>query len=326
MFDEFGNRMKEYEAAETARRLDTRLPVYARIDGRGFSKFTKGLARPFDMRMTRAMVETTKYLVNTTNAKIGYTQSDEISLVWWLDGTNALEQMFFDGKVQKLVSVLAGMATARFTREVLSSDADFAAYAEKLPHFDARVFTLPSLDEASNAFLWRAQDARRNAISMVAHDLFAHKELQGVGQQEMLRMIAEQGVAFDDFPRAFRHGTFLRRELREVPLTEAELAAIPQRHQPQPGRGVIRSVITEIDMPAFSEVTNRPSVVFYGADPETVADEADEGEMDLIAELAHEAALHASPFMPAPNPYPPGSDRAFVWDHAYRSAMANNWH
>lgn len=71
--DDFGNRMKGYEAAETGRKLDPMLPIYARIDGRAFSSFTRGMERPFDMRLTTAMVETTKHLVHATHARIGYT-------------------------------------------------------------------------------------------------------------------------------------------------------------------------------------------------------------------------------------------------------------
>jgi tRNA(His) guanylyltransferase len=37
--DEFGNRMKAYEAVETKRKFDPHLPIYARIDGRAFSTF-----------------------------------------------------------------------------------------------------------------------------------------------------------------------------------------------------------------------------------------------------------------------------------------------
>ena len=83
--DSLGDRMKGYEMAAEGGRLDVRLPVYARIDGRSFSKFTHGLERPFDQRMSRAMIETTKGLVDRTHARIGYTQSDEISLVYLAD-------------------------------------------------------------------------------------------------------------------------------------------------------------------------------------------------------------------------------------------------
>ena len=39
--DALGDRMKAYERQETEQRFIPLLPIYARIDGRGFSKFTK---------------------------------------------------------------------------------------------------------------------------------------------------------------------------------------------------------------------------------------------------------------------------------------------
>ena len=128
MQDDLGDRMKVYEAAETGRRFTPLLPVYARIDGRCFSTFTDGLDRPFDDRLSRAMVETVKYLVGETYARIGYTQSDEISLVWQQARYDS--EMLFGGKVQKLVSVLAAMATAKFNHLCLK-DPVLAPLAER---------------------------------------------------------------------------------------------------------------------------------------------------------------------------------------------------
>jgi len=66
--DDLGDRLKAYEAHETARKLIPGIPIYARIDGRSFSKFTRDMERPFDPRMTAAMVETVKYLVDKSGA------------------------------------------------------------------------------------------------------------------------------------------------------------------------------------------------------------------------------------------------------------------
>lgn len=74
--DEFGDRMKQYEGMEASRRLLPLLPICARIDGRSFSQFTRGFAKPFDPDLARAMRETTRWIVNQTHATIGYTQSD----------------------------------------------------------------------------------------------------------------------------------------------------------------------------------------------------------------------------------------------------------
>lgn len=260
--DDFGNRMKAYEAVETARKLDPTLPIYARIDGRSFSRFTRGMARPFDPGMTAAMVETTKYLVYETHARMGYTQSDEISLVWLADGPDS--DVLFSGKVQKMVSVLASMAAAKFARVCPSG------YEDRVPHFDARVFQLPSLDEAANAFLWRAMDARKNAISMAAQAKFSHKQLFGKDQKAMLEMLAGAGIDFEAFPECFTRGTFVRRVTTERMLTGMELFRIPEKHRPT--GPVMRTDMHVISMPPFNKVNNRVEVIFDGVPPHSLND------------------------------------------------------
>lgn len=261
--DEFGARIKSHEAVETSRRLDPRLPIYARIDGRAFSTFTRGMARPFDPRMIHAMIETTKYLVGKTHARIGYTQSDEISLVWLAEGENS--DVFFSGKTQKMVGILASMAAAKFATVCPEG------YRDRLPHFDARVFQLPSKSEAANAILWRAMDARKNAISMVAQSAFSHKQLFEKGQADMLAMLAETGIDFEAFPEEFKRGSFVRREscLRE--LSGEELARIPEAHRPT--GPVERSNVAVLSMPPFNKVANREAVVFAGASPQPLHDD-----------------------------------------------------
>lgn len=255
--DEFGDRMKAYEVVETGRRLDPHKPIYARIDGRSFSKFTRGMERPFDRRMTAAMIETTRYLVDQTHARIGYTQSDEISLIWLAEGPTS--DVFFSGKVLKMVSVLASMAAAKFATVCPEG------YEHKLPHFDARAFQLPDETEGANALLWRALDCRKNAISMVAQAHFSPKQLHGQGQADMLEMLAGIGVEFERFPVAFKRGTFLRRVTELRTLSEAELARIPEKHHPT--EPVMRSHVADIDMPPFNLVINREAVIFNGSDP-----------------------------------------------------------
>lgn len=255
--DEFGNRMKAYEAVETARKLDPTLPIYARIDGRSFSKFTRGMDRPFDARMTSAMVETVMHLAHATHARIGYTQSDEISLVWLAD--DPISDILFSAKLQKMVSVLASMAAAKFARVCPPG------FEDRLPHFDCRVFQLPSKEEAANAFLWRVMDARKNAISMLAQSRFSHKELHGKDQTAMRAMLSDIGVEFEDYPVAFKHGSFVRRTNVERMLSEEEIASIPERHRPT--GPVVRSEMQVVQMPFFSKVANRVGVIFDGEAP-----------------------------------------------------------
>lgn len=266
--DVLGDYIKSrFEAPETGRKFLSTLPVYARIDGRGFSKFTRGMRRPYDERMSRAMIETVKYLVSETHAAIGYTQSDEISLVWHAPDPNSM--VFFDGKIQKLCSVLASMATAAFTRAVLKSgDPEFIAYADRLPHFDARVFQLPDRASAVKCLHWRELDAAKNAVSMAAHHHFGHKATLGLSSAEKQeKLFQEAGVNFNDYPAFFKRGTFVRRETVERTLTEAERMRIPANRRPAADHVFERTQMVEVDMPIFGKIANAVDVVFEKAEP-----------------------------------------------------------
>jgi len=262
MSDDLGDRMKEYERVETSRKLDPHLPIYARIDGRSFSRFTRGMERPFDRRMSSAMVETTKHLVATTHARIGYTQSDEISLVWLAEGEAA--DILFSGKVLKLASVLASIAAAKFARVCPEG------FEDRLPHFDCRVFQLPSKEEAANAILWRALDARKNSISMAAQARFSPRQLHGQGQADMLEMLDGIGVDFEAYPGFFKDGTFARRTAVERVLSPDELSAIPEQHRPT--GPVIRTEIETFDNVRLKNVSNRVEFIFDGARPQQEGD------------------------------------------------------
>ena len=116
MQDNLEDRMKMYEDIESKRILIPKLPICIRIDGRGFSKYTKGMNRPFDKNFTDSMIETMKFLIEETDAIIGYTQSDEISLI-----LSDIREPFFKGRISKLNSVIASMATAKFNELILST-------------------------------------------------------------------------------------------------------------------------------------------------------------------------------------------------------------
>ncbi len=262
MVDALGDRMKAYEAQESGRRFIPLLPVYARIDGRGFSSFTQGMDRPFDKRMSDAMIETTKGLVDKTHARIGFTQSDEISLAWLADDYSA--SIFFEGKVLKMTSVLAGLATALFTAALRS---ELPEYAERLPHFDCRVVQFPNKVEAANMFLWRELDATKNAVSMAARSVYSHRELHGKSGPEMQEMLFAKGINFNDYPAFFKRGSFVRRITVERTLTDEEIARIPGKFTPARDALVRRSELRVLDVPKFSTVSNRPEVIFDGAEP-----------------------------------------------------------
>lgn len=259
--DALGDRMKEYEAAFAGKAMPF-LPILARIDGKCFHSLAKrmGFLKPFDMRLHQAFVATAIKLVEETNATIGYTQSDEITLAWYTD--NPGTQLFFDGKVQKLISVLASQATLEFN--VLASRA-FGAEFRAL--FDCRVWQVPTLVEATNVFVWREIDATKNSISMAARAHYSHKQVHGMSSVQMQDMLHAKGVNWNDYPAEFKRGSYIRRDRVWVTLDPSELSKIPQAHRPEPGTLVERNVVSRFDLPPIRTIPNRVEVLFHGADP-----------------------------------------------------------
>lgn len=266
-----GDRMKLYEAS-TESRIIPRLPVIVRLDGRSFSRFTKGMERPFDAKLRQAMIEVTKYLIEQSHAKIGYTQSDEITLVLYSENIKA-GSIFFDGRVQKLASNFASMASTKFLLEMQKHFPEKVDGAKTLPSFDARVFPVPSMTEAANNLVWRCQDASKNSVSMVAQYHFSHKSLQGLSSEEMqYKLLTEKGVSWNDFSSNEKQGTFVRKENIDVVLSAERLEKIPIDKRPE-GGVVCRSRVVEMNMPNFLRVQNRTEVIFEGADPTLPEDE-----------------------------------------------------
>jgi len=248
--DDLGDRMKGLEGVYSNILLPDDQPVYARIDGRGFSKLTRNLRRPFDHEFHQCMIKTTRYLVEQTHAMAGFTQSDEINLIW-------SKPDWFSGKIVKVSSVLAGMASARFMYE-LSSSEDYHMRVqplfEHIPHFDARVFTVPNMIELANAMLWRVLDCEKNSVSMLAHAHFSHKSLQGKNSVEMKQQLVEINDPIDQYPKAFVHGTWVHRRLRQRKLGPYELEKIPEAHRPGPDELVTRHDTLHGAYPAFKSL------------------------------------------------------------------------
>ncbi len=265
MNDGLGERMKQYESAEAGRRLMPLLPAIARLDGRAFHSFVRGLERPFDRRLSDLMIETTAFLVRETNAAVGYTQSDEISLAWLPEEYEA--QIFFDGRVLKMTSMLAALCAAHFNR-LLPAHLP-AAYADRLPVFDCRVWNVPTVEEAANTFLWRELDATKNSISMAARVHYEHAELHDKSGSVMQEMLFRKGVNWNDYPAFFKRGTYVRRRKVSRPFTASEHEALPEKHaaRANPALVVERMECGPIELPPLTTVQNRAGVLFRGEEP-----------------------------------------------------------
>ena len=226
--DDLGKRMKEFYEQVPKTRLVRRMPVAIRIDGKAFHTFTRGFKKPFDEVLIETMQETTKYLCeNIQGCVLGYTQSDEITLIL-VDYKNLNSSAWFDYEVQKMCSISASMATMAFNRifrekvdkmhedimeawnvsdEVYKLVETYENAVQRGAMFDARVFNIPK-EEVTNLIYWRQLDATRNSIQMVGQANFSHKELHGKSCNQIQDMLHEQkGINWNDYMCYQKRGT-----------------------------------------------------------------------------------------------------------------------
>lgn len=240
------------------------LPVIIRLDGNNFHNWTKGLKRPFDEDLTDLMVDTTKMLVQETNAVVGYTQSDEITLI--LYSGDRKSAIYNDGKKQKILSKLSGKLTPYFNE----TRKKYLPNHDRIANFDARIYQTPTLHDAAIQLLWRENDATKNSISMLAQSLFPHQELQNLdGNQMQEKMWKEKGVNWNDLQVKFKRGSYVKRVVTSKPFSAEEISSLPPKHKAHqdPNFIIKRSIISPVILPIFSSIKNKADVIFSDAEP-----------------------------------------------------------
>ena len=224
-----GDRMKNNYENITRYYLTRRMPVIIRLDMKAGHTFTRGMKKPFDDIFVKTMQDTMKYLCeNIQGCVLGYTQSDEISLVL-TDYAELTTDAWFGNNLQKMCSVSASMATLTFNKAFndnivkyidnnLDADCgvtkDLTEYTKILINarnkgamFDSRVFTIPK-EEVCNALIWRQQDATRNSIQSVGQANFSQKELHGKSCNDIQDMLMlQKGINWNDYSTTLKRGS-----------------------------------------------------------------------------------------------------------------------
>jgi tRNA(His) guanylyltransferase len=200
-FEDLDARMRVYETAHDHCVLPG-LHIAVRLDGRNFTRLTKEswpFEAPFDPRFRDLMLDTTAHLMECgVGAIYGYAQSDEISLLLRQGDTS------FGRKTRKLISVLAGEASAKFSLGLGG-----------LASFDARICQLPSQATVVDYFRWRHEDAHRNALNAHCHWLLrkrgesaqaAHQTLLGLSTAGKNELLFQNGINFNELPSWQKRG------------------------------------------------------------------------------------------------------------------------
>ena len=200
-FDDLDGKMRVFETMNDLYVLPG-IYMIARLDGRSFTRLTKEVHQfeaPFDERFRDLMLDAVEHLMTCGfNVVYGYTESDEISLLF------SLEENSFSRKLRKLISILAGEASAKFSLGLGA-----------MACFDCRISQLPTIDLAVDYFRWRNEDARRNALSARCYwwlrrdGLSVEKataSLERVSVSEKNELLFQHGINFNDLPSWQKRG------------------------------------------------------------------------------------------------------------------------
>ena len=200
-FDDFDTRMRIYEQS-LDQRLLPELYMVARLDGNRFTRLTKEICQfeaPFDVRFRDMMIETIKALMDYGFRVVyGFTESDEISLLFHP------KEKAFNRKVRKYNSLLAGVASTAFSMQLRQPGI-----------FDCRMVPLPTIECVQDYFLWRQEDAHRNALNAHCYWLLrrqgksvAEATAQLVGKSFAFKneLLFQNGINFDKLPAWQKRG------------------------------------------------------------------------------------------------------------------------
>lgn len=192
--DSLGNRMKGYENV-TRIRVMNREPVIIRVDGKAFHTLTKQFDKKWSPIFTYAMLVSALYgMKQIQGCSLAYCQSDEISFLL-TDYKTINTDAWLGYNIQKLVSITAATVSTKFSSMLCQEGL-----------FDARAFNVPK-DEVCNYFIWRQQDATRNAIQFAGHEHFSHKELHKKSCNDIQEMLfTEKQINFNDYPTIRKRG------------------------------------------------------------------------------------------------------------------------
>lgn len=232
-----------------------------RLDGKSFSKYTKGLVKPFDPQLISDFNEVVKYLCeNMENVRFAYTQSDEISVLM-TDFESANREAWFGNSLQKIVSISASLATYKMNA---------LRPGGKAAIFDSRVLSLKSKADAMRYFIWRQKDCARNAVQMVAYQNFSTKQLDGVSTEHQKALLLNNGINFDtDFSQGEKFGRCSTRVQRSVKIERR--AGMPADAPEM----VERNFWEVVDSPVFS---NAAGGILSDTIPDILESEVAEGE------------------------------------------------
>ena len=201
--------MKDYEVYSSLR-VPKNSKIIVRLDGRSFHKLSKdlNLVKPYDDNFYQVFARVCEDLFKEFSALFVYAFSDEISIL--------LKQIPFDGRIEKINSVIASYASSSF---VINYNCDF----KKPPAFDSRIIPINDMD-IYKYFKWRQDESWRNCVNSHASNYLKTKysnnevdgKLNGMKVSEVHNLLFENGINLNDVENYKKRGIGIYRKHKKI--------------------------------------------------------------------------------------------------------------
>lgn len=164
---------------------------------------------------------------------ITVTKTEEMFSKYIIKEVIVTNQQIFGGRVQKMVSLIAGFTTMRFNKHL--NDLRFNYYTDEMlkdlnskdkrkyfetlqekvgnAYFDCRMYGIESEDEVYNSVMWRVRDAEKNSRSMFAQTYCSHKQLQNMNGPTQVEFCKDTtGYDWEQIEDRYKYGILVKRE------------------------------------------------------------------------------------------------------------------
>jgi tRNA(His) 5'-end guanylyltransferase len=191
---------------------------FVRLDGERFKAVSEkiGAEKPFDEVFAKCLTAAATALFQNFQPALVYVASDEINALF-------LYAVPFRRRVEKIDSVLAGLASSAFSLSVLK-----LFNKNLVAAFDSRI-VISTLEKVPEYLTWRQREAWRNHNNAYAYWLLrkmgqkpsdAAQKLRGLKTEDIHELLFKHGINLAQTPAWQRRGILICRELYQKQVGE----------------------------------------------------------------------------------------------------------
>lgn len=204
------DRIETYQNSADYKLLN-KVPLVICLNGRGFSKLTSLIDKPYCPQFTEAMMASTiKLCAEVEGALFGYQCNDEILIIARNDQNESTEA-WYDNKIQKICSITSSIATNSFKNYIQSKDLNLVGD----PIFSSQIFVVPNVMEAINSIIYKQQQNFHTSIQFACfYELLKKYDknsitnmLTGLSIDEKIDLLSQEcDIDFNAYSHYFRRG------------------------------------------------------------------------------------------------------------------------